>query len=117
MWAADGRLPQTASSMAWQGSTQLATSVISHMCVCVQTVLLGSARLSLVPPPCPQMSDRELFDKLAGCAPAGSAHSGWVAARATLLLQQLSTTGLTTRQQCLEYLGSHFRIVLNSPDR
>jgi DNA-directed RNA polymerase I subunit RPA2 len=63
------------------------------------------------------MSDRELFDKVVSCAEPGSAHAGWVAARAQLLLQQLSSSGLSTRQQCLQYLGEHFRIVLNLPDR
>lgn len=53
---------------------------------------------------------------ISGAMP-GTAHFSWVGARAQLLLSQLSTTGLTTKRQCLEYLGSHFRVVLISPDR
>lgn len=64
-----------------------------------------------------QLSDRELFERICGCAETSSPHGGWVAARASLLLQQLSNAGLTTRLQCLEYLGSHFRLQLNAPDR
>jgi len=66
---------------------------------------------------CSQMSDRELYDKVVSCAEISNPHAGWVSARAQLLLQQLAVAGLSTRQQCLEYLGSHFRIVLGSPDR
>uniref|UniRef100_A0A383WM53 DNA-directed RNA polymerase subunit beta n=1 Tax=Tetradesmus obliquus TaxID=3088 RepID=A0A383WM53_TETOB len=64
-----------------------------------------------------EMSDRELFDRVVSCAEPGSAHAGWVAARAQLLLQQLGSSGLSTRQQCLQYLGEHFRVVLSLPDR
>ncbi|KIY91282.1 DNA-directed RNA polymerase I subunit A2, partial [Monoraphidium neglectum] len=64
-----------------------------------------------------ELSDRELYDKLiAGGAP-GTAHAGFLAARAELLLQQPLRKGLSTRADCLEYLGSHFRVVLGSPSR
>lgn len=64
-----------------------------------------------------QMSDKEMYQKVISGAMPGTAHFSWVGARAQLLLSQLSSSGLTTKRQCLEYLGSHFRIVLNSPDR
>ena len=61
------------------------------------------------------MSDRELYDKILAGAPAGSQHAAFVAERAELLLQQPAKLGLRTRAQCLEHLGSHFRIVLGLP--
>jgi len=64
-----------------------------------------------------QMSDKEMYQKVISGAMPGTAHFSWVGARAQLLLSQLSSAGLTTKRQCLEYLGSHFRIVLNSPER
>lgn len=66
---------------------------------------------------CAQMSDKEMYQKVISGAMPGTAHFSWVGARAQLLLSQLSTAGLSTKRQCLEHLGSHFRIVLNSPDR
>lgn len=64
-----------------------------------------------------EMSDKEMYQKVISGAMPGTAHFSWVGARAQLLLSQLSSAGLTTKRQCLEYLGSHFRIVLNSPER
>jgi DNA-directed RNA polymerase I subunit RPA2 len=63
------------------------------------------------------MSDKEMYQKVISGAMPGTAHFSWVGARAQLLLSQLATAGLSTRRQCLQYLGSHFRVTLNSPDR
>lgn len=46
-----------------------------------------------------------------------AAHSSFVAERAELLLRQASRYGLHTRVQCLEYLGSIFRVTLDVPAR
>ena len=64
-----------------------------------------------------ETSDRELYDKIMAGAMEGSGHAAFVAERAELLLQQAARVGLKTRAQCLEYLGSHFRIVLDLPSR
>jgi hypothetical protein len=72
-----------------------------------------AARLSVLL----QMSDKEMYQKVISGAMPGTAHFSWVGARAQLLLSQLSNTNMSTKRECLEYLGSHFRIVLNSPDR
>lgn len=52
--------------------------------------------------PPPQLSDREVYDKLVAGAAPGSAHAGFLAARAELLLQQPLRKGLATRADCLE---------------
>lgn len=62
-----------------------------------------------------EVSDRELYDKLLASAPPGSGHAAFVAERAELLLQQSAKLGLYTRAQCLDYLGRHFRTMLNMP--
>ncbi|KAK9824626.1 hypothetical protein WJX72_011831 [[Myrmecia] bisecta] len=66
-----------------------------------------------------QVSDRELYDKLVTSAPQdeGNAESSFVAERAELLLRQAASTALRTRAQCIEWLGSHFRVVLDRPPR
>jgi len=38
-----------------------------------------------------------------------------VAQRAELLLRKAASLGMHTRAQCLAYLGSHFRVVLDAP--
>ena len=66
---------------------------------------------------CKQVTDRELFTRIVAGGAPGSAHASFLSQRAELLLSQASAKGLTTRAQCLEYLGSHFRVVLNAPSR
>ena len=62
-----------------------------------------------------EVSDRELFDKIMSGATPGSGHAAFVSERAELLLQQAARTGLKTCTQCLEHLGSHFRVILELP--
>ena len=38
-----------------------------------------------------------------------------MAQRAELLLRKAASLGMHTRAQCLAYLGSHFRVVLDAP--
>ncbi|GAX83529.1 hypothetical protein CEUSTIGMA_g10954.t1 [Chlamydomonas eustigma] len=64
-----------------------------------------------------ETSDRELYNKIMAGASSGSGHAAFVSERAELLLQQAAKLGLKTRVQCLEYLGSHFRIILELPSR
>eukprot|EP00798_Chlamydomonas_sp_ICE-L_P010691 gene10691-12383_t len=64
-----------------------------------------------------EVSDRELYEKIVAGAPPDSGHAAFVAERAELLLTDAAKSGLQTRAQCLEYLGSHFRIVLGLPAR
>lgn len=63
-----------------------------------------------------EVSDREIYEKLVKSA-GGGAHAAFVAERAELLLRQASRYGLHTRNQCVEYLGSLFRVALDIPDR
>ena len=44
-------------------------------------------------------------------------HASFVAERAELLLRKAARSGLHTRAQCLQYLGSHFRTALDAPAR
>ncbi|KAG1670388.1 hypothetical protein FOA52_000148 [Chlamydomonas sp. UWO 241] len=64
-----------------------------------------------------ETSDREMYDKIMAGAAPGSGHAAFVAERAELLLQGAAKLGLKTRSQCLEHLGSHFRITLDLPSR
>lgn len=64
-----------------------------------------------------EISDKEIYDKLLGSAAGGAGHAGFVAERAELLLRQASRYGLQTRVQCVEYLGSLFRVALDLPER
>ncbi|MEW5309998.1 MAG: hypothetical protein WDW38_001834 [Sanguina aurantia] len=64
-----------------------------------------------------QVTDKELFDKILSAAPPGSGHASFVAERAELLLIRATKSGLRTRAQCVEYLGSHFRVALDQPAR
>lgn len=64
-----------------------------------------------------EVSDRELYDKLVGSATGDAAHASFVAERAELLLRQAGRYGLHTRAQCVEYLGSLFRVTLDLPAR
>ncbi|KAG2440977.1 hypothetical protein HXX76_003830 [Chlamydomonas incerta] len=62
-----------------------------------------------------EVSDRELYAKLvAGSAPGGGA-AAFAAERAELLLRQADRHDLRTKTQCIEYLGRHFRVVLEQP--
>ena len=64
-----------------------------------------------------EVSDKEIYDKLVGSAGQEGGHAGFVAERAELLLRQAARYGLHTRNQCVEYLGSLFRVALDFPDR
>ncbi|PNW80548.1 hypothetical protein CHLRE_07g322176v5 [Chlamydomonas reinhardtii] len=62
-----------------------------------------------------EVSDRELYGKLvSGSAPGGGA-AAFAAERAELLLRQADRHDLRTKTQCIEYLGRHFRVVLEQP--
>lgn len=54
---------------------------------------------------------------LPGCALQGGQHASFVAERAELALRQSGRYGLYTRAQCVEYLGSLFRVALDVPQR
>lgn len=62
-----------------------------------------------------EASDKEIFDKLVSTAAAEGGHQSFVSERAELLLRQTMRYGLRTRAQCLEYLGSMFRVALDVP--
>ena len=64
-----------------------------------------------------EVSDKEIYAKLVGSAPSEGGHAGFVAERAELLLRQAARYGLHTRAQCVEYLGSLFRVALDLPER
>jgi len=64
-----------------------------------------------------EVSDKEIYEKIVGSAAEGSGHSAFLAERAELLLRQASRYGLHTRVQCIEYLGSLFRVALDLPNR
>lgn len=64
-----------------------------------------------------ELSDKEIYDKLVNSTTPGSGHAAFVAERAELLLRQASRYGLHTRAQCVEYLGSLFRVALDLPER
>ncbi|GIL75864.1 hypothetical protein Vretimale_5574 [Volvox reticuliferus] len=63
-----------------------------------------------------EVSDRELYAKLVAGAPPGTGAAAFLAERAELLLRQANRPELRTKTQCIEYLGRHFRVVLNQPD-
>lgn len=63
-----------------------------------------------------EVSDKEIYDTLVGSAREEGGHAAFVAERAELLLRQASRYGLHTRRQCIEYLGSLFRVALNLPE-
>ncbi|GLI65505.1 hypothetical protein VaNZ11_009054, partial [Volvox africanus] len=62
-----------------------------------------------------EVSDRELCVKLLAGAPPGTGTAAFLAERAELLLRQSDRPELRTRTQCVEYLGRHFRVVINQP--
>ncbi|EFJ43848.1 hypothetical protein VOLCADRAFT_95925 [Volvox carteri f. nagariensis] len=62
-----------------------------------------------------QVSDRELYVKLVAGAAPGSGAAAFLAERAELLLRQADRPELRTKTQCIEYLGRHFRVVLEQP--
>ncbi|KXZ56278.1 hypothetical protein GPECTOR_1g243 [Gonium pectorale] len=62
-----------------------------------------------------EVSDRELYSKLVAGAAPGSGAAAFLAERAELLLRQADRPELRTRTQCVEYLGRHFRVVLDQP--
>lgn len=64
-----------------------------------------------------EVSDKELYAKLVGSAGQEGGHAGFVAERAELLLRQAARYNLHTRAQCLEYLGSLFRVAFDLPER
>lgn len=64
-----------------------------------------------------QVSDRELYTALMAGFPRGSPKANFAGQRAELLLRQAGDKGLMTRLSCIEYLGSHFRVVLGVPPR
>ena len=47
----------------------------------------------------------------------GQEAGGFVAERAELLLRQAQRYGLATRSDALQWLGSHFRVALDIPER
>jgi len=64
-----------------------------------------------------EVSDKEIFEKLVGSAQGqGGGHASFVAERAELLLRQVSRYGLHTKAQCVEYLGSLFKVALDLPE-
>jgi len=63
-----------------------------------------------------EVSDEEIYNKLISSAGASSEHVGFVAERAELMLRQSARYGLNTRNQCVEYLGSLFRVALDLPE-
>ncbi|GMH37284.1 hypothetical protein BSKO_05157 [Bryopsis sp. KO-2023] len=67
------------------------------------------------------VSDREIFDHILASTPAGGEdggmgnHGAFVHERAELLLHQAARFGLKTRNQSIEFLGSHFRNRIKTP--
>lgn len=64
-----------------------------------------------------EISDKEIYDKLVGSASGGVGHKAFVAERAELLLRQASRYNLHTKSQCIDWLGSLFRVALDLPER
>jgi DNA-directed RNA polymerase I subunit RPA2 len=62
------------------------------------------------------ISDKEIYDSIITLARSDDAHAIFVAERVEVLLNQCSKLGLISKRQCLEYLGSLFRGVLDSPE-
>lgn len=62
------------------------------------------------------ISDKEIYDSIIALAKSDDAHAIFVAERVEVLLSQCSKIGLISKRQCLEYLGSLFRGVLDSPE-
>jgi len=62
------------------------------------------------------ISDKEIYDSIITLAKSDDAHAIFVAERVEVLLNQCSKLGLISKRQCLEYLGSLFRGVLDSPE-
>lgn len=62
-----------------------------------------------------EVSDRELYSRLAASAGPDAGHAAFVADRAEILLQQVAKENLNTPMQALEYLGRAFRVALRSP--
>ena len=55
--------------------------------------------------------------RLSKCSCQTAGGQNFVVERAKFLLAEASRLGLHTRTECLEYLGSHFRVALDIPDR
>lgn len=64
-----------------------------------------------------EVSDKEIYDKLVGSSSGGAGHAAFVAERAELLLRQASKYNLHTRAQCIEWLGTLFRVAVDLPSR
>lgn len=62
-----------------------------------------------------EVSDKELYDKLLAGAVGGGGHAEFVAERAEMLIREAGKLGLGTRARSLEYLGNHFRVILDVP--
>jgi DNA-directed RNA polymerase I subunit RPA2 len=63
-----------------------------------------------------EASDKEIYERLVAGASTEGGHQSFVAERAELLLRQAGKYGLKTKAQCLEYLGSMFRVALDVPE-
>ncbi|GBG84447.1 hypothetical protein CBR_g38732 [Chara braunii] len=65
-----------------------------------------------------EVSDKEIFERLVAMGGSdGKNESQFSAQRAELLLRETRRFGLFTRPQCLAFLGSRFRVMLDLPDR
>lgn len=56
-------------------------------------------------------SDKDIFERIA----AGNEENTFLTDRIELLLRSNDAVGIRTRSECLEYIGSKFHILLDSP--
>lgn len=62
------------------------------------------------------ISDKEIYNSILALAKSDEAHALFVAERVEVLLGQCNRLGLISKRQCLEYLGSLFRVVLDAEE-
>lgn len=62
------------------------------------------------------VSDKEIFDKITGTCAFDRDHAGFVAERTEIMLKYTSQRSLMSQQQCIEYIGSLFRGILDEPE-
>ena len=60
-------------------------------------------------------SDREIYETI--CSAAIDENKSFYSARAELMLRKLEEHSMKTSRDCIEYLGKHFRTVVDGYDR
>jgi len=63
-----------------------------------------------------EISDREIYNKVVGSVAAEAGHRGFIAERIEVVLKTNSKYSLLSQRECLEYIGSMFRSVLDTSD-